>query len=264
MSPPGSTHTFVVPAYGHPAFLQRCVESLQAQTVSSRIVIATSTPGPFISAVAHRLGVPVDVNPVCAGIASDWNYALTRAEHGWITLAHQDDWYRPEYTERCLAAASHARDPVLVFTAASEKQVADGQEVRNSRVKRLMCDAVFAGQSAVRGRFRKRLLLAFGNPIPCPSVMINRSTAATFRFPDGWRSNLDWVAWLDLARVPGSFVYVRQRLVHRLVHADAATVRHIDARSEEDERVLRSLWGGPVGSLIAHAYGAGRRQYDEL
>src|SRR5205085_2667951 len=72
-------HTFVVPAYGQPAWLERCVESLQAQTtVRPRIVITTSTPSAWLQEIASRRGVPLEVNPVSAGIASDWNFALTR------------------------------------------------------------------------------------------------------------------------------------------------------------------------------------------
>lgn len=256
-------HTFVVPAYMHASWLERCVESLQAQTRRSTILITTSTPNAHVNEVASRLGVPLIVNPVSAGIASDWNFALTRVSDGWVTLAHQDDWYAPGYVSACLAAASRTREPLLAFSAAGEAY-ADGNEVRNSLVKRLMCDAVFVGRPAIRAQVLKRLLLSFGNPIPCPAVMINRSLAPGFTFQEGWCSNLDWAAWLDLAGMPGAFVYVRQRLVLRRVHAGAATVAYLAARASEDDRVLRSLWPAPLAAMIGRLYGAGRRQYDVL
>ena len=256
----GAGHSFVVPAHGRPEWLSRCLESLQAQTRRSPIVVATSTPNDMLTETAARYGVPLIVNPVSAGIAADWNFALGRVHHGWVTLAHQDDWYAPTYTERCLAAASQARDSVLVFTAASEVKQGTDTEVRNTRVKRLLCAVAFAGQPAVRSSFRKRLLLSFGNPIPCPAVMINRSAAPEFTFAQGWKSNLDWVAWLDLARRPGAFVYVRTPLVHRRVHDVAATVTFLTARAAEDARVLRSLWPAPLASILTSLYGAGREQ----
>ena len=48
-----------------------------------------------------------------------------------------------------------------------------------------------------------------------------------FSFPEGWRSNLDWIAWLQLAGEPGAFAYVPRALVHRTLHADAATTREL-------------------------------------
>ena len=218
----------------------------------------------MLTETAARYGVPLVVNPVSAGIAADWNFALGRVHHGWVTLAHQDDWYAPSYTERCLAAASQTRDAVLVFTAASEVKQGTDTEVWNTRIKRLLCAAAFAGRPAIRTPMRKRLLLSFGNPIPCPTVMIDRSAAPHFMFAQGWKSNLDWVAWLDLARRPGAFVYVRAPLVHRRVHDVAATVTFITARAAEDARVLRSLWPAPLASILTSLYGAGRAQYQGL
>ena len=39
-------HTFVVCAYGESPYLEKCIDSLEKQTVKSRILIATSTPNP--------------------------------------------------------------------------------------------------------------------------------------------------------------------------------------------------------------------------
>ena len=139
-----------------------------------------------------------------------------------------------------------------------------GAQVRNSRVKRIICDGVFLGAASICSPMRKRLLLSFGNPIPCPSVMVNRSAAPDFTFSEQMKSNLDWVAWLDLARRQGSFAYVREPLVHRTIHSDAATVTWLEQRAAEDERVLRELWPRPVATVIARLYARGLRQYDRL
>ena len=63
------------------------------------------------------------VNPVAAGAASDWTFALHQATTRWVTLAHQDDRYRPAYTARCLAAVEDAPDSLLVFTDYSLEKV---------------------------------------------------------------------------------------------------------------------------------------------
>ena len=263
-TPSGPEHSFVVPAYGRPQWLARCLESLQGQTRVSPIVVATSTPNDLLTDTAARYGVPLIINPVSAGIAADWNFALGRVGRGWVTLAHQDDWYAPTYTERCLAAVTAAPDALLAFTAASEVREGTDTEVRNTRIKRVLCAVAFAGQSAIRSRARKRLLLSFGNPIPCPAVMLNRSAVPSFTFAPGWMSNLDWVAWLDLAQRPGAFVYVPAPLVHRRVHDVAATVTFMSARATEDARVLRSLWPAPLAAMLTGLYSAGREQYEGL
>jgi len=254
-------HTFVVPTFGHPAFLVQCLESLRRQTVPSPILVTTSTPNDHVRAVAAAHHVPVVVNPVSAGIAADWNFALAQSPTPWVTLAHQDDTYAPTYVERCLTAGSAARNPLLVFSSASERREETGQDVENVRMKRLICDAVFLGSPAIAARWRKRLLLAFADPIPCPTVMLYREAAREFAFASGWKTGLDWVAWLDLAKRDGSFVYVREPLVQRRVHAGCATQVDLQARGEEDMRILRSQWPAPVAALIGRLYERSRRQY---
>ena len=212
-------HTFVVPAFGEPPWLERCLQSLRQQTVPSRILITTSTPNAYLSATADRLQIPMVVNPISAGIASDWNFALKHADSEWVSLAHQDDWYEADFLESSLNVADRIESIILVFTAATESREGSSDSGTNPRIKRAICAVTFLSQPLIRATLRKRLLLSFGNPIPCPSVMLNTRVLPTFRFPDGWRSNLDWIAWLQLAGEPGAFAYVPRALVHRTLHA---------------------------------------------
>jgi hypothetical protein len=203
----------------------------------------------------------VIVNPVCAGIAADWNFALAQASTPWVTLAHHDDWYAPSFVERCLAAGAAARHPLLVFSSADEHDADTGCDVDNVFVKRAICEAVFLGRSAIAARWRKQLLLAFADPIPCPAVMLYREAARDFAFASGWKTGLDWVAWLELARREGAFVYVRESLIRRRVHASCTTQINLQARADEDQRILRGLWPAPVAAIIGLAYARSRRQY---
>ena len=104
-------------------------------------------------------------------------------------------------------------------------------------------------------------LLSLGNPICCPSVMINRSLLADFRFPGGFQTNLDWMAWLELARRPGGFVYVRECLVSKGVHAGSETSATIAnrAREREDGAIFKTLWPPPVAAALATVYRLGYR-----
>jgi len=266
MTSPGgrASHVFAVPAFGEPHWLERCVRSLQRQSVPSSIVITTSTPNSHVAAVAQRCEVPLVVNPRAGGIASDWNFALDQARTGWVTLAHQDDWYEPRYVEACLAAVAESLRTILVFTGATETLDGDARTLLNTRVKRLISRAAFLGGRSIDAAWRKRLLLSFGNPIPCPSVMINRDEARDFRFPEGWKSNLDWRAWCDLAVRPGSFVYLPDSLVHRTMHRDAETTRALTERAIEDARMFRELWPAPVAAALNVLYAPSRHVYATL
>jgi hypothetical protein len=96
--------------------------------------------------------------------------------------------------------------------------------------------------------------LRFGCAIPCPAVTLN--TATGLRFRTDLKVDLDWAAWLDLARKPGAFVYIREQLMQHRVHADSETSAAIGAgrRLAEDEALLRSLWPGPIARAIVASY----------
>ena len=88
--------------------------------------------------------------------------------------------------------------------------------------------------------------------------MFDRSLIADFRFPGGFQTNLDWMAWLELARRPGGFVYVRERLVSKGVHADSETTATIAnrAREREDRAIFDTLWPRPVAAGLAFFIGS--------
>jgi glycosyltransferase involved in cell wall biosynthesis len=253
-----------VPAFGEPRWFDRCLESLQAQTSASDILVTTSTPNAYLASIAGRRRIPIIVNPVAAGIASDWNFALDQIDSEWVSLAHQDDWYATDYVASCVRALDGVPDAILAFTDATEVLAGTTGELTNTRVKRAICAVAFLTSRAIHSTLRRRLLLSFGNPIPCPSVMINRRRLAQFRFPDGWRSNLDWRAWCTLAGEPGAFVYIPRRLVHRTLHTDAATTRALADRAREDALMFRELWPAPVAAVLNWLYAPSRSPYQAL
>ena len=251
----------MVPAFGEPKWIERCLDSIERQTSRSRVVLTTSTPNALLASIAERRRIPLIANPVSRGIAADWNFALVQGDTEWISLAHQDDWYDPRYVELCLAHGSAVRNPILIFTDAIETIEGDSRQVVNARMKRALSAAAFLRSPAIESKLRRRLLLSFGNPIPCPSVMINRAAVPGFRFPEGWKSNLDWSAWVSLARLPGAFVRVPRPLVHRTLHPDAATTQSLSDRAAEDDRMFHQLWPSPIAAGLCRMYGASRRVY---
>src|SRR4030042_1540430 len=92
-------HTFAVLAYKESPYLQECIDSLKKQFSQSEIIICTSTPSVFLENIAAKNNLQLFINPHKNGIASDWNFALNRSAAKFVTLAHQDDIYSPEYAK---------------------------------------------------------------------------------------------------------------------------------------------------------------------
>ena len=248
-------HSFVIPAYGASPHLRDCLASLRAQTRPSPLLISTSTPHDGVAVLAHEYGARLVVHAPNKGIGHDWNVALDHAKSRWVTLAHQDDVYLPDFTENTLAVAARHPHASLVLTGYGE--LLDG-ELRTLTpmlwVKRLLLELGFLGREAVIHASAKRRLLRFGCAIPCPSVTLRAEPALRFR--EDLRVNLDWDAWLRLATQPGAFAYLRQTLMLHRIHAASETSDAIRAgvRAREDLMMFQSLWPAPVARMLARLY----------
>jgi glycosyltransferase involved in cell wall biosynthesis len=246
-------------AYGDSPFLGDCLRSLRAQTRPSEIVIATSTPSLFISQTAVEFGVPLVVNPTSAGIAADWNYALAATAAEIVTLAHQDDVYRPAFLERSLALMQSSPGAALAFTGYQE--IGDDGAPKASRIsasKHLLERLTLGAETRPSAR-RLRAFLMFGNPLPCSSVTFDRERLGDFAFSGDYQSNLDWDAWLRLLDQGAVFVRTPERLVGRRHNPLTATSRLIreGVRQREDLAMFRRLWPAPLAAVIAWLYQAG-------
>lgn len=124
-----SDHTFAVCAYKENPYLASTVESLLAQDACCPIIISTSTPNDHISAVARRFEVPVVVNPDPRGAASDWNYGYDAAETPLVTIAHQDDYYEPNYLSTMLAAVNDYEKDGLQLAFSDYFEIRNGERV---------------------------------------------------------------------------------------------------------------------------------------
>jgi hypothetical protein len=256
-------HSFAIPVYREAPNLASLIESLRAQAGGhSEILLATSTPSPELEAFAKGHALPLHINRRRIDIASDWNFALGQAQTEFVTLAHQDDIFAPAYVGELATALRRYPGALLAFCDYSEHTPLGARSTNiNLRIKRALRRRAFGAHECITEPRDKVRLLSLGNPICCPSVMFNRSTLADFRFPDGFQTNLDWMAWLDLARRPGGFVYVRERLVSKGVHAGSETTATIAnrAREREDRALFDTLWPRPVAAALATLYKFGYR-----
>lgn len=256
-------HTFVIPVYLAAPSLETLIESLRAQAgAHSEILLASSTPSAELDAFAKHQALPLHINPHRMDIASDWNFALSVATTKLVTLAHQDDLFRQGYVSRLSGALSAHPEAILAFCDYSEHSPRGARPINiNLRIKRALCRRAFGVRECIAATRDKVRLLSLGNPICCPSVMFVRSALPNFRFPAGFRTNLDWRAWLELARHPGGFVYVREKLVSKGIHSESATTATIAdrARQREDRALFDEIWPRPVAAALAAVYRFGYR-----
>ena len=250
---PAQNHTFALCAYKESPYLEDCVQSLLAQTVKSKIFLATSTDNAHIRAVAEKYSLPLFVNPQNPGIATDWQFALECAHTQYVTIAHQDDVYYPEYTASILPMMERS---VIGFSN-YEELTEHGVRAKTGmlRVKRMLLWP-FYFKHTIKNKFVKKSILRFGSPLCCPSVMYNRKLAQGELFDASYHNNLDWDAWLRFAEQEGAFAYSKRILMAHRIHAESETSKQIASagRAQEDKAMFQRLWPGFLADLIMKFY----------
>ncbi len=257
------SHAFAIPAYGDSPHLPACIESILGQSLQPvTILLGTSTPSPYLEGIAARYRLRLHLNARRADIATDWNFVMRMCASNFVTVAHQDDVYEPDYTAAMRSLLLQYPHCLLGFCDYREHTNSGPRaDNLNLKVKRLLCERAFRGAAAVASRRRKRRLLNLGNPVCCPSVMLNRAALPDFEFSTELKTNLDWDAWLRLADQPGEFVYCRQKLVSKRVHPQSETSETIASRvrQNEDRQMFARMWPAPIGVLLSTIYALGYR-----
>lgn len=249
-------HTFAVCAYGESPFLEDCLKALSAQTQRTRVLIATSTPSPWLEEMARRFGVPLYVNQGESGIGADWNFAYACADTPLVTITHQDDLYHPEYAQRVLEDLNRSRNPILWFCDYEELRNARFvRDNRNLRIKRLLLFPLKWRllQSSI---FVRRRILSLGSPICCPSVTYVRERAGENPFSTTMKVSLDWDEWERQSKKKGAFVYRPECLLAHRVHEGSETTKMIESnrRGEEDLVMFRRFWPEKIARWLEKRY----------
>ncbi len=253
-------HTFVIPAFGESIFLEQCIQSLINQTVKSAVIITTSTPSTYLSQVAEKYSLDYYINNE-KGIASDWNFGLSKVKTSLATIAHQDDIYEPSYTECIIKAFDNKKNPpvLLVFTdyydLVNDKRVGTSL---NSIIKKVMLWP-FIIKNSINSIFLKKLSLSFGDPICCPSVTLNLESISDFRFSPVYSCVLDWYAWYQLAAQKGAFGFVNRKLLIHRIHLESETTNQLSKgiRGQEELAMFKMIWGNRMGNIWSHLYATG-------
>ncbi|MBU3584100.1 glycosyltransferase family 2 protein [Polynucleobacter sp. 15G-AUS-farblos] len=250
---------FVIPAYGDSPYIEECIKTLLSQALADQISIATSTPSTFLDQLAFKYGLKINVNPHKNGIANDWNFALKQkdAKFDLIVIAHQDDLYETQFSKRVTSFFRAHSDVGIVFTDCAE--LIQGKTHFNSKreiVKKLLRRLAFFGAATVNTKMRYRFLLGFGCSIPCPTVIFNSSRLVGFEFSGQYSVNLDWAAWLSIAKRGVKIGYIPSSLVVHRIHDSAETQNAIvdQRRSNEDLLIFEGLWPKSFAKLLMMIY----------
>lgn len=250
-------HSFAVCAYGQSPYLRECIESVLNQSYGeSEVFIATSTPSPWLDSIAQEYGLPVRVNTGEKGIGQDWNAAYAHAQGAYVTIAHQDDIYCPDYARTALRMLEVSRKPLLFFCDYGELR--DGEVVTDStnlKIKKLLLRGLRNGKNADSIAARRRAL-ALGCSICCPAVTLAKENCPAKPYQTAMKCSLDWDTWEHLARLEGSFLYATEVLMYHRIHEESATTQLIsdNTRSTEDREMYERFWPKPVAHLLAKLY----------
>lgn len=262
-------HTFVICAYKDSPYLEACMESLCNQRVKSKLMLTTSTPSAYIEELCKKYTIEYYVREGEPSIGEDWNYALSKTDTPYVTIAHQDDIYDTEYGERMVAACEGKEDVLIAFSDYREL-VGEVQYCNrlNLRIKRMLLRPLRNPKKQnIVGR--KRKVLSLGNAICCPCVTyhmkylrkILREQDRQQLFDCDMRSNLDWLTWEWLSLQPGRFIYIPESLmVHRIHEAsETSAVIAEHKRGMEDYAVFCKFWPKWVAKILSMVYGTSEK-----
>lgn len=259
-----TNHTFAVCAYQDSPYLEECLRSLLAQRVPTNIIICTSTPSPYIQGLADKYELPVYVREGESDIQDDWNFAYDTADTQFVTIAHQDDVYKEDYTRVLLEKVRRYTDLSIFFCSyVTIKGTRRAPFERSGFVKRLLCLPVSFTALADQ-TWLKKSCLCLGNAISCPMTTYNKNIVGPTPFRSHLKYALDWEMYWKLACKPGRFVCIRKPLGFFRVHEAATSKKFIlnHKKEQEDVEMFRHFWPMWLVKGIVKVYGISRSAYD--
>ena len=247
-------HTFIICAYKESQYLEECIKSVLNQKVKSNIIISTSTPNEHINGLAKKYDLPVVVNTGEKGIGQDWNYGISQTKTDYVTVAHQDDIYCPDYLEEIVNYLDKGKDFVIAFT--DYREIKNGETIElttNLKIKKLL---LFPLRFFRKSKFIKRRALSLGSSICCPSVTVNTKIAGKTPYKTELKCDLDWDTWYEMTRYDANFLYIPKELMQHRIHEESETSNLIqnNIRLEEDLLMFNKFWPKPIAKFIMKFY----------
>ncbi len=256
--------TFVICAYKECAYLEECVLSLMAQTVTPSILISTSTPNDHIREIAAKHDIEIRINPD-GGQINDYNFAIRQADTRLVMLMHQDEILKEDFAETVIQSMNYYKKPIIAFTDYIEMHddVVDARQSAMIKIKKKML-LIAKFRPLMSTKLGKRLLICMGDPITHPTVVCVSSEMPDPVFESGFRACMDWDLWERLSRQKGSFVYVDKILLQHRMNDDNQTsllLKGSTSRYDEELSILRRFWPQPIAKAIMHFYSKAYKYY---
>lgn len=252
-------HTFAILAHKESPYLEDCINSLKKQTLASEIILCTSTPNNFLEKIAKKHQLPIFINPEKRSIAADWNFAIKQCSTKYFTLAHQDDLYFPEYTEKMCGFLNLRVDSLIGFTNYNEiihenKNIRIREHSLNFLIKNILNKIAFSNKNYLEKN--KAKILIFGNPIGCPTVTYCKENIGKFHFDEKYSVNLDWKAWYDLSKQNGSFLWLKEIMMSHRIHIESETSQGLteNRRQQEDLQMFEKFWPKSIAKIFSKIY----------
>lgn len=255
------THIFSICAYKDSPYLESCIKSLKKQTVPTKIILCTSTPSPYIEAMAERYELPLYVRDEVSDIQADWNFAYQMADSKLVTIAHQDDMYHKTYAQTVQNCWSRYPDTTVMTTDATIVKHGRLQTIGKVEIVKKLLRIPLRIPMLNHLKQVKKSALRFGNPIMCPSCTYDKEALGEPLFVSSFKYALDWDTMVDLAERQGRFICIERPLLFYRIHDGATTKDCIkDHRREREEAdMFRRFWPERVVKLIMSLY---RKAYD--
>lgn len=249
-------HTFVICAYKENSYLEQTIKSILNQSIKPNILISTATPNEFISNLAEKYQIPLYVNRGKASIADDWNFGYNQANTKLVTIVHQDDYYEKDYLKNILYFLNKSNNMIIAFS--------DYYEIRNGRrcnnnlllvIKRIM-NFGFRIPCLQASKKYRRMILAIGNPIDCPSVVFNKELLRENPFDTKYRNSCDYMTWVKFSSMNGRYIYIPRKLMGHRIYNESETTRNIgnNVRRKEDLEIRSLLMPFIVAKFINKIY----------
>lgn len=249
-------HTFVVCAYKESLFLEECIISLKKQKLKSNIIIITSTPNEHICSLAKKYGIPLKINTGQGGIVQDWNFGYSQCNTPFVTIAHQDDIYFPDYALRATTNLENAEYPLIYFSDYCE--IREGKRILNNRllgIKRVLLSPLRVSlfQKSI---FIRRRILSLGSAICCPAVTFAVNNLPNPIFTIHFRSCEDWEAWERISKLAGRFCYDETIQMGHRIHKESETSKIIGdtGRKHEDFEMFCKFWPTWIAKILVTFY----------
>lgn len=250
---PKKYHTFAICAYKESEYLEDCIESLLNQSIQSNIIMVSSTKNKHIDDLAKKYKLEVFYRDGKSDIQEDWNFGVLNSKTELVTVAHQDDVYDKYYLENILN--NYTGKELMISTEniflKNNKSIVSKNLIIKRIIKFPLRIPGFANIRCIR-----KLTLAFGNTINCPSVTYNKQKLGEPIFTSDLKFALDWDTFYKIYGRKGKVKYIPLKLISFRIHEEATTASWIknSTRQIEDTIMFNKFWPKWIVKIIMKYY----------